>query len=190
MTISYLYDISDNILGGLVTSNTIVRLTTLCRLNIATPLENISVTNGTLSLVFSGSLAAPEKTTLDNDTIPAGGLIEQCADYIEILVAAIPRADFYTVHNNSDGFSSVDIVLQRKKGNGVNRLGTSEEVEIEMFGSIFMNNTIGNFDPLTGQFNLKLMPSKDRTLGFFSFMILTETLPTRVLSVHLDSHSD
>jgi hypothetical protein len=186
MITTYPYLISVNIPGGLVTADTIVRLTILCRINIVTPLAYIRVVDDILSIAFTDALSPTEKIVLDENTLPAGGLLEQCADYVEILVNALPIPNNAVLSYPSDGFSHLDFTLRLKSGDGNTRLGESPNTYLASIGVLLVDRENGVFDPLTGEITFRLMPSRARIRGRFPLQINTENLPTRMVIIHME----
>jgi len=184
MASTFIYTISQDIPGGVFNSKISSRLYLLITENITTQLLEISSAGDTLTIRFITDLPAKDKTTLDGDTTnPAGGLVGQSADFIEVTHNAQPVADYERIIVTADGIQSVTLNTQLKDGNGIAIKGDTELQVFAPDGLAPVNKSKDNLDG-NGSGSFVIGPSFNRGVVYIS--INTKNLPDRQFEVQFE----
>lgn len=197
---NYIYSISNDIPGGVFTSNASTILVLLCRDFITdNPLTNVGTVGDVLTISFQNPLSPADKTTLDNNTTgPSGGLLARCPADFEIIfqpgahveTTAQQALEPYPVTENQvvnpfinqptilfidpNGIDVSTITLQYLDGYGNPASGFSNGIEFVSQAYLPLNTDAGNFDGF-GQASFIVGPSFD--YGVVPIFIFAQYLP-------------
>jgi len=171
------YSIHNDIPGGGFTSANELRLRLLIQRDLSTSLNQLKIQADTLRLVFSGSLPAEEKTALDGDTLPVGGLIAASTQKIAILVDGEVKTDNSRVEIPADRITFKTITLQKQHHDDSSADGEAEIVALEPASVGAISALDGELDS-SGAFEFILGPDVKRgamsiTIGVENFSPLS-----------------
>lgn len=179
----FTYSITQDIPGGAFPASASDRLVILIQTSITTPLQEVTSTGDVLTVIFATDITVAEKTILDGDTTnPSGGLIGQCADYIQLTSGGIAIQDQDELGLPADGIQSKTIVLQAKKGDATDII-SSETYLINTMGLAPINK--GGDALISGTSNFIVGPSYSR--GLIQIEVKVNTFQTRTFLVRFDS---
>jgi hypothetical protein len=153
------------------------RLHLLANQFISTKLVNTQILQDkTLKVLFAGEISDEEKIILDNNqSNPAGGIIADSADFIEMTVDGEVKSDNSRITIPADGITFKEIGLQLKSGDGQSKNGHNEAIILEPDAIGAINKLDGELND-TGAFNFIVGPDVRR--GNINIKIFATNFPS------------